>query len=220
MPSVLPIVSIPVVDAQSELIRDVLNFPLYQEAETEYQRVLASGKKKPAWHQLFEGPPNLEQLATRLNRQGMYEIFYRAWSGSVHGREVIMGNLTTFEEHGFKCKAVNSIYYGIFLSYKIERPTSISEEDIRFSLNSISRAVFKLTDFKLVIEEPKLQYLVTNKRDNLERAGILNMSLGELQDHIKIRINTNYIFNLCFLPKMHTIKFNIMLETAQKEGDK
>lgn len=124
------------------------------------------------------------------------------------------------EESGFKCKAVNSIYYGVFLSYKIERPASLSEEDIRFSLNAISRAVFKLSDFKLVIEEPKLQYLVTNKKDNLERAGMLDLSLKELQDQIKSRINTNYIFNLCFLLESHTMKFNIMLETVQKSGHK
>ena len=125
-----------------------------------------------------------------------------------------------FEEYGFKCKAVNSLYYGIFLSYKIERPASLSEEDIRFSLNAVSRATFKLSDFKLVIEESKLQYLVTNKKDNLERAGMLDISLEELQNQIKVRINTNYIFNLCFLPESHTIKFNIMLETAQKGIDK
>lgn len=53
----------------------MLDLPLYKEVETEYQKVVASGKKKPAWYQLYGGPPNLEQLATRLNRQGMYEIF-------------------------------------------------------------------------------------------------------------------------------------------------
>lgn len=125
-----------------------------------------------------------------------------------------------FEEYGFKCKAINSIYYGIFLSYKIERPASLSEEDIRFSLNAVSRAVFKLVEFKLVIEEPKLQYLLTKKKDNLERAGLLNLSLEELQDQVKSRINTNYIFNLCFLPEFNTIKFNIMLEISQNRGYK
>lgn len=122
-----------------------------------------------------------------------------------------------FHEYGFKCKSINSLYYGVFLSYKIERPASLSDEDIKFSLNAVSKAVFKLSDFQLIIEEPKLQYLITNKKDNLERADMLKMSLTELQDQIKIKIDSNYIFNLCFLPDSHTIKFNIMLETAQKE---
>ncbi|PYF68415.1 hypothetical protein B0O44_11329 [Pedobacter nutrimenti] len=100
MPSGLAISNIPGIDAQSKLIRDMLDLPLYKEVETEYQKVVASGKKKPAWYQLYGGPPNLEQLATRLNRQGMYEIFYRAWSGSVHGQEVIKGNLTTGADAG------------------------------------------------------------------------------------------------------------------------
>ncbi|WP_144043696.1 hypothetical protein [Sphingobacterium cellulitidis] len=125
----------------------------------------------------------------------------------------------SFEDHGFKCKAINSLYYGLFLSYKIERPAMLTEEDIRFSLNAVSSAVFRLSDFNLVIEEPKLQYLVSNKRDNLERAGMLDMSIDELQHQIKIRINTNYIFNLCILKEYHTVKFNIMLESGRKDSD-
>jgi len=125
-----------------------------------------------------------------------------------------------FEDYGFKCKTISSLYYDIFLSYKIERPTALTEEDIRFSLNAISKAVFRLSDFDLVIEEPKLHYLVSNKKDNLERAGMLDMSLDELQRQIKSRINTNYIFNLSFLPESRTIKFNIMIESSQKDSDK
>lgn len=122
------------------------------------------------------------------------------------------------EDYGFKCKAVNSLYYGIFLSYKIERPSTLSEEDVRFSLNTVSTAVFKLSNFRILIEEPKLQYLTLNKRDNLERAGMLEMSLDELQQQIKSKINTNYIFNLSFLPESQTIKFNIMLETNKRNS--
>ncbi|MDB5091013.1 MAG: hypothetical protein JWR09_5007 [Mucilaginibacter sp.] len=125
-----------------------------------------------------------------------------------------------FEKYGFQCNAIESLYYDIFLSYKIERPISLSEEDIRFSLNAVSTTVLTLSDFKLVIEEPKLQYLMTEKKDNFERAGLANMSIDELQDQIKSKLNTNYIFNLCFLPEYGTIKFNIMLETIHQASNK
>jgi hypothetical protein len=125
-----------------------------------------------------------------------------------------------FEKHGFQCNAIESLYYDIFLSYKIERPVHTSEEDIRFSLNAVSTTVLTLSDFNLVIEESKLQYLITKKKDNFERAGLAQLSIVELQDQIKSKLNTNYIFNLCFLPKYGTIKFNIMIETMQQISNK
>jgi len=125
-----------------------------------------------------------------------------------------------FEKYGFQCNAVETLYYDIFLSYKIERPINLSEEDVRFSLNAVSTTVLSLSDFKLLIEEPKLQYLMTEKKDNIKMAGLANMSIDELQDQIKSKLNTNYIFNLCFLQQHKTIKFNIMLETIQQASNK
>ncbi|MEO6979998.1 MAG: hypothetical protein ABI113_16535, partial [Mucilaginibacter sp.] len=75
-----------------------------------------------------------------------------------------------FEKHGFQCYSIESLCYDIFLSYKIERPAEQSEEDIRFSLNAVSVMVLTLSDFDLVIEEAKMQYLMTEKKDNFERA--------------------------------------------------
>jgi len=118
-----------------------------------------------------------------------------------------------FEDYGFTCKAVQSISYDIFLSYKIERTViKGGEEDSRFSLNAISASPLDLSDFALVIQEPKLQYLYTIKKDNIERAGLLHLTLAEFENEIKKKIESNYIFNLCFIPEHHTVKFDIMLE--------
>ncbi|WP_316740642.1 hypothetical protein [Pedobacter antarcticus] len=126
-----------------------------------------------------------------------------------------------FEDYGYKSKSIKSICYDIFLSYKIERANiKGGEEDLRFSLNAISKSPLDLSDFRLVIEDPKLQYLYTIKKDNIERAGLLNLTLEEFQKEIKKKIESNYIFNLCFIREHHTIKFNIMLEFKSKEiGD-
>jgi len=94
MPSGLPSINIPGKREQEQRILKILALPLYREAEAEYQALLSAGKKNPSWYQLFGGPPNIDQLATKLNRQGLYELLYRTWSNTIHGQNVIKGNMT------------------------------------------------------------------------------------------------------------------------------
>lgn len=100
MPAGLPAVAVPGQEVQAGLIEKILQHPVYQEVEKEYQKIIASGKKPPSWYQLFGGPPNIDQLANKLKRQGLYEIFYRAWSGTVHGQNVVKGNVTKGTDAG------------------------------------------------------------------------------------------------------------------------
>jgi hypothetical protein len=67
--------------------------PLYQQAETEYQRLVTQGEKNPAWYQLFNGPNNIDELAKRLNLSSLYEVLYREWSGPTHGTDIIHGKI-------------------------------------------------------------------------------------------------------------------------------
>lgn len=77
--------------AHVENIERMLGLPLYGEVEAEYQRLKSMGINNPAWHQLFEGPRTIENLAKDVNRQGLYEVLYRGWSGSVHGADILKG---------------------------------------------------------------------------------------------------------------------------------
>jgi hypothetical protein len=126
-----------------------------------------------------------------------------------------------FEEHGFQCKAITDIYYGLFLSYKIEREVFDGFiDDTKFSINAITKNVFDIRDFSLVIEEPKLQYLLEKKKENILRAGLDTLTLSELEALIKLKIANNYIYNLCFMEEFLTIKFNIIIEVPRKDATK
>ncbi|MEP6647734.1 MAG: DUF5677 domain-containing protein [Saprospiraceae bacterium] len=99
MPALPPITVAGMVE-QAALIETMLKLDVYKEVESEYRRLVATGKNNPPWYQLFGGPPNIDQLATRISRQGLYEVFYRAWSATVHGHNVVKGNVTNGTDAG------------------------------------------------------------------------------------------------------------------------
>jgi hypothetical protein len=75
-------------------LEGVLKTPKYQNGEAEYQRLRNEGEKNPPWYRLFNGPRNIEDLANYLKLSGLYEMFYRYWSGPTHGTDVIQGKAT------------------------------------------------------------------------------------------------------------------------------
>lgn len=128
----------------------------------------------------------------------------------------------SFEENGYLCKSLQSMYYSLFLSYKIERQVFDGfESDTDFSLNALSENVLNISDFNLLIEENKFKnYLLTTKLANLQRAGLHEMTIEELEKLIKNKIQDNYIYNLSFLPEYNIVKFNIILEITQSDSRK
>ncbi len=88
------LIQIPGLENNISNLEALISLPLYTLAEKEYQLLISSGKKNPAWYQLFNGPENLEQLANYLNRQALYEILYRSWSGPTHGTDVLTSKLS------------------------------------------------------------------------------------------------------------------------------
>jgi hypothetical protein len=64
------------------------------EALTEIINLKKTKKKRnPNWYSLYGGPANLEELATTVGHQLLYAFFYRYWSRSTHGIDVIQGKL-------------------------------------------------------------------------------------------------------------------------------
>ena len=123
-----------------------------------------------------------------------------------------------FEQFGYNCKSLQDSMYGLFLSYKIEHAVFEGFEiDTAFSINAITPKVFSLTDFDILIEDTKLQYLISGKRGKLKKAGFLKIDKNEIEKLIKEKINSNYIYNLTFLNEYNTLKFNIQVEL--KAGD-
>lgn len=117
------------------------------------------------------------------------------------------------EKNGYKCLGIDALCYGIFLSYKIEREVfSGFEKDITFSINAITQNVLSIKDFKLMIEDNKLQYLQSKKIVTLERANLHIFSSNELAEIIRKKMQDNYLYNLSYLANHKTIKFNIIIE--------
>lgn len=88
--------SLPTIPGLADAINNLeslLRLPLYQQAETEYQRLVTQGEKNPAWYHLFNGPNNIDELAKRLNLSSLYEVVYREWSGPTHGTDIIQGKI-------------------------------------------------------------------------------------------------------------------------------
>lgn len=75
-------------------LEKILQLPLYATSEAEYQRLIAAGSKVKNWYQLFGNINNFEQLANHLNRQALYEVLYRGWSGPTHGTDIIQSKLS------------------------------------------------------------------------------------------------------------------------------
>lgn len=116
-----------------------------------------------------------------------------------------------FEDSGFNVKSIQGIYYGVFLSYKIEREVFKGfESDIDFSLNSISPIVSRIEEIE--IEENKFNYLRTIKRGKLKKANLLSYSKSELTELIKKKISSNYIYNMTDLKSHKIFKFDILIE--------
>ena len=70
-----------------------LKRPHYVEIEKEYQETRTT-MKNPHWYSLFGGPRSLEMLADNLQLSGVYEVFYRHWSDSIHGTDIFEGKVS------------------------------------------------------------------------------------------------------------------------------
>ncbi len=66
---------------------ELLKLPEYIPVEEEYQRTCAK-KKNPNWFTLYDGPADFEQLCSKINLDGLYQLHYRSYSRNVHSTNV------------------------------------------------------------------------------------------------------------------------------------
>ncbi len=71
----------------------LLQYPIYQSTEVEYQRLINARETNPSWYRLFNGPRNISELAKHLKLTVFYEILYRQWSGPTHGIDIFEGKI-------------------------------------------------------------------------------------------------------------------------------
>jgi hypothetical protein len=120
-----------------------------------------------------------------------------------------------FEQNGYECISLQSMYFNLFLSYKIERAAYPEfENDTKFALSAIADVSRNLSDLTVVVDEARRDYLAVEKKASLQRAGIENMTAPQLAEMIKSKIGLNYIYRLIYQAEYSVSQFNIMLEIA------
>ncbi|MPS73602.1 MAG: hypothetical protein E2590_10710 [Chryseobacterium sp.] len=116
-----------------------------------------------------------------------------------------------FEDYNYKIFSLQGVYFGVFLSYKIERAIySGFESDLSFSLNSMSSIISKIS--KIEIEDSKLNYLKTVKAGKLKKANLINYPKEKIIKLISQKIDSNYIYNLTDIKEHNVLKFDIIIE--------
>jgi len=130
-------------------------------------------------------------------------------------------NITFYnlEQHGYKIASLQSNYFSIFLTYKIERPMfNIDTTDVEIALNSISSDVQALEEFDVMLDESKYGYLINKKLGKLKKAGLAEADRAQIENLIKEKVGNSYIYNLAYLEEHDVMKFNIMLELERHGG--
>lgn len=118
-----------------------------------------------------------------------------------------------FKKFNYITRSAPIWMYGMFLSYKIERPIcDENDHDTRFSLNAVSTDPIDLGECDIELDERKLEYLKANKTNSLKRADLHSLSAKQVASQIREKIKSNYIYNLARSENGETIKFNIILE--------
>ena len=134
-------------------------------------------------------------------------------------KEDVNVTLYLWKDFGYKCRSLQEMYFGVFLSYKIERPISQGfEVDTELSINAVNPEPLPIADFEIRIDEAKLAYLAREKSGTLKRLGLLSDDLSRLRCMIAEKISSNYIYHMKHDERHGTTTFNIVLETYPADG--
>jgi hypothetical protein len=126
-----------------------------------------------------------------------------------------------FEDNGFTVRSLQSMYYSLFLEYKIQRPVFDKyESDSEFSINAIHPRPTPLNQMKTRIDPAKHGYLTTKKGDSLKRIGLIDKGADDLKAMIANRIHSNYIYNMTYDKQHGTSKFDILLEVSPSASER
>ncbi|MGC3834966.1 hypothetical protein ACPSKX_12280 [Moritella viscosa] len=124
-----------------------------------------------------------------------------------------------FEENNYKCFSVQDSLFGVFMSYKIERPVFEGfKRDTEFAINSITSNVLAIDDFDVEIENSKLQYLKEKKTGRMKKSQLIQFERKELEALIRSKVSDNYLYNMTYLEEHGTAKFNVLIEKEVSDG--
>lgn len=118
-----------------------------------------------------------------------------------------------FEEFSYTCRSIGGMYFGLLLSYKIERPVLAGfERDQLHSLSAVSSRPSDISNCVLELDERKYEYLSKEKTGTLQRLGLLGQPKGTLEAMMKAKLRSNYLYSMRFRENYSVSTFNILLE--------
>lgn len=129
---------------------------------------------------------------------------------------------------GLTIRSVQSMYFGVFLSYKPEQMLlRETDDDLEIAIRAMSKEAAPLSDFTVLIEGKKHEYLTTAKSGKLTLAGLDRKSRRELEEAIRFKMRSNYLYSLDWRDVPGTAEsagykgsyFNIMLEFSRESGE-
>ena len=89
----MPLLEFPDLAERIEDMEKLLQESPWCYAQEEYLRIRREKNRKPRWHEFYEGPATIEELAIQLNRGFQYEILYRPWSKTAHVADIIRSQI-------------------------------------------------------------------------------------------------------------------------------
>jgi hypothetical protein len=123
------------------------------------------------------------------------------------------------EEFGYECVSIDSTWFDLFLSYKIERAfETVDFNDGPFSLATVAGIWKDPRELPMFVDEARTKYLAEHKAGSLAKADLSGLSAGELADQLQAKLATSYIYNLRWDSEIGFSTFAAMIEVGQ--GDR
>ncbi|MBP5144129.1 hypothetical protein, partial [Pseudomonas chlororaphis] len=129
---------------------------------------------------------------------------------------------------GLAIRSVQSLYFGVFLSYKPEQMLlRRTDDDLEIAIRAMSEEAPPLGEFSVLIDDRKHEYLTTVKNGKLALAGLGHMTKSELEEAIRFKMRSSYLYSLDWRDIPETAEsasyrgsyFNIMLEFPREDGE-
>lgn len=117
-----------------------------------------------------------------------------------------------WDDHGCVVKSIAATYFGLFLTYKIERRVLPGDTDPEFALIAISGQPSALDTLKVSVEEAKHAYLCDQHGPSLARAQLIGLDVEALGRLLTAKLTGNYLYNLRHIADTDTSLFNIVVE--------
>ena len=174
-------------------------------------------KSHPAYigslHLDFDSPVK-SYLSTCLIRDFIKQrkVIIKGHEDDRHPAEDHNLSLFDFDQFGLTVRSLPLMYYGVLLSYKIERLHMPEDGDRRFSLNALTPTPKMIDDFEVELEEAKHKYLQEEKSGSLRRAGLADLNAGQIASRIRQKVDDSYIYRLSRATNGDALKFNVMIE--------